>query len=281
MIRQRMIIFTTLFLICVIGAWSKQYSPEAALAQNGPILWSLATDEEYQNASMIAFDVNAQSVVEEVVLPSELAVGVAYWSPDRSSIAAIVGEKRNALEFYGEQVCVFSSLGVELWCADYPSYVMIHNPGRSVVPPISWSPDSSQLYTVTRTTEANQLRQDELLYVDVIDVVDGSLKQRTPMGLGDIRIDDWIWSDNLTYAVLFAWNRETHETGLVVLPLNHTANQVNARDLLKVSNVGIGIATFDSKIAYVHVLDDGYELAIAEHTEGETNATANTECLHI
>ena len=86
---------TIFFLFCIFNIWGEHFSPYVAFTQNQSVLWSLATDEEYQNATLIAFDVGTQSVVEEITLPSELAVGMAYWSADQKHIAAVVGERRN------------------------------------------------------------------------------------------------------------------------------------------------------------------------------------------
>jgi hypothetical protein len=168
MIHKRLFLYSILILVHVAGLGGEQSSAQASQSRPGLRLWMLATDDNYQNARMVAFDVTERRISEEIEFPPDLTIISATWSPDGNYIGAVVGRiLATPATTYGEKVCVFSDLGEEILCHEEP-VLEIGGQLPFVVPaPIVWTADSQQLVFVTGAAFSQSEHNVRIVFLDV------------------------------------------------------------------------------------------------------------------
>jgi hypothetical protein len=214
MIHKRSFLYVILILIHAAGMGGEHFSAHAHQARDALRLWILSTDGNYQNARMVAFDLENQQIVEEIKLPPGLTVISATWSPDENYIAAIVGGMLSSPAIlYGEKVCVFSGSGELVLCHEEPLLLVGGRLPMVVPTPIVWSADNQQLVFVT---SADAKRSQQYAHIVILDVKHRTVIQNVEIGFpGIIHSWEWLGSSLQAIAIVEDLEPDTYQLCLV------------------------------------------------------------------
>lgn len=259
MLSKQVLLKAIAVCLLLLGIWENIF-PHVSATQSQFRLWFLTTDETHTNARLVAFDVAEKQIADEVVLPPGLTVASVSWSPDRTMIAAVVGEWENNVEFYGKGVCVFSAVGETVWCRDFP--ILNISSGGFAPAPITWLQDSQQLYIVTVMQPSTSL--EPAAQVLVIDVKQEQVASLYDISFADTVIDAWLWSPYADFAAIRGWNRiqQVYELYVAMLSSRHEYSLVasNVSFALATSQLGVLYGTFvdhsDDVLVEIATLDE-------------------------
>jgi hypothetical protein len=250
MTHKRLFLYFILILINVVGMCREQFSVHAYQTHPALRLWVLATDDNYQNARMVAFDMADQQITQEIKLPPDLAVISSTWSPDGNYIGAVVGKILTApATTYGEKVCVFSNSGEQVLCHEDPILTVAGHLPFVAPAPVVWTADSQQLVFVA-STEVEQMQQDaRIVFLDV--------KQKTVTQSVEVDFPGIIHA--------WEWMGPSIQAGVIAKDSDPDTYQLHSVKLKPDLNVDL-LATYITPIEYIYFVGNDY-IAIRKRLE--------------
>jgi hypothetical protein len=244
-------VLSRMTLLFVWVAMSGEPLPtQASQVESAFRLWFLATDDKYQNARMVAFDMADQRIAEEIRLPPDLTIISATWSPVGDYIAAVIGEGFPPV-LYGEGICVFSRSGEQVLCHEEAILALVgpFEPNYSFIPaPVGWTADGQQLVFVASAV-ADQLQKSA--NVVFLDVEQRTVIQRVEIEFRGDAINYWQWFGDPIQAVIIGYDTENDTQQLYSVELQHDVRI----ELLE---------TYTSPNTVVFLLGNGY-IVLREH----------------
>jgi hypothetical protein len=199
-------IIINIFMIIIIAAGGEALSIQH---QFNISLWYLATDSSNRNAKLIQIGLPEQKVVKEVVLPSDMTVASALWSPDMQSIAAVILDREDLASDSPDskiKLCIFSNTGEVKECRELSVLIMFRQPHDLLPAPIAWSENSRDLFVVVNQ-EVNNYQKLQVLALNT-EPLTISATVNVNLDFDSIRV--WEWAPDEKRAAVYTSNKELY-----------------------------------------------------------------------